>query len=1057
MEVLKENQLELAVYESKPSFQGLLDSQQELLHSQIDHLHNIVSTQCQLTGVNPLSQEMAAGALSIKIGKRPRDLLNPKAVKYMQSVFSIKDAISKKESREISALFGVTVTQVREFFTSQRTRVRKFVRLSRDRTLRSNASKEALMNTDPSMPSGLVQDEVPMNTDPSMPSGLVQDGVPMNTGPAMPSGLVQNGVPMNTDPAMSSELVQNGVPMNTVPAMPIGLMQDVVPMNTDPTIPIYPVPLNCVRPSSSGGGPSCSTQEETLPGLDESDRHFVDNIFSLMRKEETFSGQVKLMEWILQIQNFSVLYWFLTEGGVMILATWLSQAASEEQTSVLNVILKVLCHLPLHKALPVHMSAILQSVNSLRFYRTSDISNRARILLSRWSKLFARSQAMKKPSTVKSSTDAQNEMLLKQSISEIMGDESWHSRMDVSEDAHARSFEVSENFRKLEPLQPLKLLPASAYDSSKKLLRGVSSSQTRERRKVLLVEQPGPKSAGRSQQVARSVTPSQERPLSADDIQKAKMRAQFMQSKYGKTGASSGEGNLGKTEGPTKIFPPLARTLFSASKAHVRPRVEERKDPVILPCQVSIQQEAPSGNKTNLDTNERLWNECKRVQIQWRTPAEIRIHDTWRVGTGENSKEVEVQRNRIRREKETFYRTSQEIPSDPKEPWDREMEYDDTLTPEIPTEQLPDCDGGETAVSPRENEISAVALPAPAESTSAQSSNGSMPEPDLELLAVLLNNPELVFALTSGQGCGNLSSEETVKLLDMIKANGVVAGSQLQSSSVSTGLGGRNAEENVQVSLPSPTPSSDPVTSGWRPEISRNPFSRQSATANRETVSISEAAVSNLVRPDPINTMAQQTQVSFPTTSHRAPPHASYSVHQSAAASPPPNVRIPPTSEVGLNTKNILLRSTLPPNLAAIQAETSVYVKPAPISITINTPGRQPLAFPSQPPPVQQHPPPHSWRANQNNYNAFVGDRNEYVGGGSEYESWSPDHSPVRPTEYMPGWNHLEPRMNMGYNHRSEPDNHRSRPPPPPRGNSSSGYRDYNRHGNRRYRDDWRR
>lgn len=45
-------------------------------------------------------------------GKRPRDLLNPKAVKYMQSIFSIKDAISKKESHEISALFGVTVTQV---------------------------------------------------------------------------------------------------------------------------------------------------------------------------------------------------------------------------------------------------------------------------------------------------------------------------------------------------------------------------------------------------------------------------------------------------------------------------------------------------------------------------------------------------------------------------------------------------------------------------------------------------------------------------------------------------------------------------------------------------------------------------------------------------------------------------------------------------------------------------------------------------------------------------------------------------------------------------------
>lgn len=34
---------------------------------------------------------------------------------------------------------------------------------------------------------------------------------------------------------------------------------------------------------------------------------------------------------------------------------------------------QVLCHLPLHKALPVHMSAILQSVNRLRFYRASGV------------------------------------------------------------------------------------------------------------------------------------------------------------------------------------------------------------------------------------------------------------------------------------------------------------------------------------------------------------------------------------------------------------------------------------------------------------------------------------------------------------------------------------------------------------------------------------------------------------------------------------------------------------------------------------------------------------
>lgn len=34
---------------------------------------------------------------------------------------------------------------------------------------------------------------------------------------------------------------------------------------------------------------------------------------------------------------------------------------------------QVLSYLPLHKALPVHMSAVLQSVNSLRFYRTSGV------------------------------------------------------------------------------------------------------------------------------------------------------------------------------------------------------------------------------------------------------------------------------------------------------------------------------------------------------------------------------------------------------------------------------------------------------------------------------------------------------------------------------------------------------------------------------------------------------------------------------------------------------------------------------------------------------------
>lgn len=92
----------------------------------------------------------------------------------------------------------------------------------------------------------------------------------------------------------------------------------------------------------------------------------------------------------------------------------------------------------------------------------SDISNRAKILLSRWSKAFARSQALKKKNGIKSASDSQDEILLKQrhashlisyslsialvstfsllclltlwlwcSISEVMGNGSWDCRNDA--------------------------------------------------------------------------------------------------------------------------------------------------------------------------------------------------------------------------------------------------------------------------------------------------------------------------------------------------------------------------------------------------------------------------------------------------------------------------------------------------------------------------------------------------------------------------------------------------------------------------------------------------
>ncbi|GLU07426.1 hypothetical protein SLE2022_243860 [Rubroshorea leprosula] len=83
MDVLKDNLEEVEIGSSVDSIQNLLESQRELFHSQTDQLRNVVVKLCQLTGVNPLAQEMAAGALSIKIGKRPRDLLNPKAINYI--------------------------------------------------------------------------------------------------------------------------------------------------------------------------------------------------------------------------------------------------------------------------------------------------------------------------------------------------------------------------------------------------------------------------------------------------------------------------------------------------------------------------------------------------------------------------------------------------------------------------------------------------------------------------------------------------------------------------------------------------------------------------------------------------------------------------------------------------------------------------------------------------------------------------------------------------------------------------------------------------------------
>ncbi|KAK7337417.1 hypothetical protein VNO77_17990 [Canavalia gladiata] len=1023
MDVWNEDFLELDIGSSVESFQRFLVSQRDLFHNQIDQFQEIVVTQCRLTGVNPLSQEMAAGALSIKIGKRPRDLLNPKAVNYMQSVFSIKDVISKKESREISALFGITVTQVRDFFTGQRSRVRRLVQLSRERALRSKSCEEPH------------DDQI----------------------------------------------------------------------KSDPVRPIHSAPLNTAGPTNAEEA-SCSTQEAALSDLDDSDKQFVDNIFSLMEKEETFSGQEKLMEWILMIQNFSVLLWFLTRGGAMTLATWLSKAAVEEQTSVLLLILKVLCHLPLHKAFPTHISAILQSVNKLRFYRTSDISNRARVLLSKWSKLLARNQAIKKLNGVKSSNNGHKEIMLSQSICQFMDSDSWHSNIDVPEDILALSNEYSDNFRKGESPQAVKFLPPSSDDSNKKPTLGVSSSQFRERRKVQLVEQPGQKSVSRSSQVMRTGPVSQGRPMSADDIQKAKMRALFMQSKYGKTGSSK-ESKETKIDSLIKPQTNQASIAACSAKVPTPPKIEEDKKALLLASKTTNRLDA-SYSKPKMDLKEPLWEKCKRVQIPWKTPAEVKLKDTWRVGAGENSKEVDVQKNRNRREKETVYKTIQEMPSNPKEPWDLEMDYDDTLTPEIPIEQLPDGDGAEIAVSPNQVPTNTV------QGVASTSSIGAAPaEPDLELLAVLLKNPELVFALTSGQA-GSIPSDQTVKLLDMIKRGGLNLGlSENTNGNCSMSV---KAPEKVEVSLPSPTPLSDPRTSGWSPEASKNPFSRRSAAPERIIQSPTAVTTTNLLSQIPVTgtTVRQQPTVLVPSSRQLTSSSVSqYSLPHAAnfPEKPPPlalsslHVQTPP-SDIGLAMKkNLITANASSVNLPgthsplAMRTDGTNYVKPVP-NLSVQQEGlsnsfSQPFMLPSPTPShsatqQQRHPhllqeahytepsyrnPVHSypqieksghvsdlWRVrqevssssyhsqrNHNNYNTLVGgsmqsgswDRNSH--GREEFESWSPENSPIRNPRHVPGRNYPESRTNHVRNHRPEWSRQRG----------SSGHWDPGRQGNRKWHD----
>lgn len=134
------------------------------------------------------------------------------------------------------------------------------------------------------------------------------------------------------------------------------------------------------------------------------------------------------------------------------------------------------------------------------------------------------------------------------------------------------------------------------------------------------MEQPGQKVAGRSPQATKAAPLSQGRPMSADDIQKAKLRAQYMQNKYGKAASTSNEITEVNTEGLNKSTNALASSGSPVLKVHGRPKTEELMKQVIPHSKDSGRLEVPLDPKHIMDIKEPLQEKCKRVQLQWQAP-----------------------------------------------------------------------------------------------------------------------------------------------------------------------------------------------------------------------------------------------------------------------------------------------------------------------------------------------------------------------------------------------------------------------------------------------------
>ena len=140
------------------------------------------------------------------------------------------------------------------------------------------------------------------------------------------------------------------------------------------------------------------------------------------------------------------------------------------------------------------------------------------------------------------------------------------------------------------------------------------------------MEQPDHRAAGRSAQVVRAVSANHSRPMSADDIQKAKLRAMFMQHKYGKVDPSSSGSKLEKIEDPKALSASQINNVLSECKAPQDPHlIKEGNSIRIVSTKDNLLSESETASNSNSNSTSKqdclgMLN-CK--PIQWKIPRGI--------------------------------------------------------------------------------------------------------------------------------------------------------------------------------------------------------------------------------------------------------------------------------------------------------------------------------------------------------------------------------------------------------------------------------------------------